>query len=58
MSRPPGWMPSSTELVLLALHELMKGKATIIISHDLNLIRQRRQDHRDRPGPDRAGGHA
>ena len=30
----------STELVLLALHELMKGKATIIISHDLNLIRR------------------
>jgi ABC-type multidrug transport system fused ATPase/permease subunit/thiamine kinase-like enzyme len=30
----------STELVQLALRELMKGKATIIISHDLNLIRQ------------------
>jgi ABC-type multidrug transport system fused ATPase/permease subunit/thiamine kinase-like enzyme len=30
----------STELVLLALRELMRGKATLIISHDLNLIRQ------------------
>jgi ABC-type multidrug transport system fused ATPase/permease subunit len=30
----------SADLVLLALRELMKGKATIIISHDLNLIRQ------------------
>jgi ABC-type multidrug transport system fused ATPase/permease subunit len=30
----------STELVLLALRELIKGKATLIISHDLNLIRQ------------------
>jgi ABC-type multidrug transport system fused ATPase/permease subunit len=30
----------STDLVLLALHELMRGKATLIISHDLNLIRQ------------------
>ncbi len=30
----------STELVQLALRSLMKGKATIIISHDLNLIRQ------------------
>jgi len=30
----------SSELVLLALRELMRGKATIIISHDLNLIRQ------------------
>jgi ABC-type multidrug transport system fused ATPase/permease subunit len=29
----------STELVLLALRTLMKGKATVIISHDLNLIR-------------------
>jgi ABC-type multidrug transport system fused ATPase/permease subunit/thiamine kinase-like enzyme len=29
----------STELVLLALRSLMKGKATVIISHDLNLIR-------------------
>jgi len=29
----------STELVLLALRTLMKGKATLIISHDLNLIR-------------------
>jgi ABC-type multidrug transport system fused ATPase/permease subunit len=29
----------STELVLQALRQLMKGKATIIISHDLNLIR-------------------
>ncbi|MBK9714890.1 MAG: ATP-binding cassette domain-containing protein [Kouleothrix sp.] len=30
----------STDLVLLALRSLMRGKATIIISHDLNLIRQ------------------
>src|SRR5699024_3404627 len=30
----------STELVLLALRQLMKGKSTVIISHDLNLIRQ------------------
>ncbi len=30
----------STELVLLALRTLMKGKATVIISHDLNLIRR------------------
>ncbi len=30
----------STDLVRLALRELMRGKATIIISHDLNLIRQ------------------
>jgi ABC-type multidrug transport system fused ATPase/permease subunit/thiamine kinase-like enzyme len=29
----------STDLVLLALRSLMKGKATVIISHDLNLIR-------------------
>jgi energy-coupling factor transporter ATP-binding protein EcfA2/thiamine kinase-like enzyme len=29
----------STDLVLLALRSLMKGKTTIIISHDLNLIR-------------------
>ena len=29
----------SSDLVLLALRTLMKGKATIIISHDLNLIR-------------------
>ncbi|HEU5015824.1 MAG TPA: ATP-binding cassette domain-containing protein [Roseiflexaceae bacterium] len=29
----------STDLVLAALRELMRGKATIIISHDLNLIR-------------------
>ena len=29
----------STELVLLALRTLMRGKATVIISHDLNLIR-------------------
>ncbi len=29
----------STELVLLALRSLMKGKSTVIISHDLNLIR-------------------
>jgi ABC-type multidrug transport system fused ATPase/permease subunit len=29
----------SADLVLLALRTLMKGKATIIISHDLNLIR-------------------
>ncbi len=29
----------STDLVLLALRTLMKGKATVIISHDLNLIR-------------------
>ncbi len=29
----------STDLVLLALRTLMKGKTTIIISHDLNLIR-------------------
>gem|GEM_PF-4025 len=29
----------STELVLLALRSLMRGKATLIISHDLNLIR-------------------
>jgi ABC-type transport system involved in Fe-S cluster assembly fused permease/ATPase subunit/thiamine kinase-like enzyme len=29
----------STDLVLLALRSLMKGKSTIIISHDLNLIR-------------------
>ena len=29
----------STDLVLLALRSLMSGKATIIISHDLNLIR-------------------
>jgi ABC-type multidrug transport system fused ATPase/permease subunit len=29
----------STDLVLAALRVLMKGKATIIISHDLNLIR-------------------
>lgn len=30
----------SSDLVLLALRELMRGKATVIISHDLNLIRQ------------------
>ena len=30
----------STELVQLALRSLMRGKATVIISHDLNLIRQ------------------
>ena len=30
----------STDLVLSALRTLMKGKTTIIISHDLNLIRQ------------------
>jgi ABC-type multidrug transport system fused ATPase/permease subunit/thiamine kinase-like enzyme len=30
----------STDLVLLALRSLMRGKATLIISHDLNLIRQ------------------
>ncbi|MFN8568920.1 MAG: ABC transporter ATP-binding protein [Kouleothrix sp.] len=30
----------STELVQLALKSLMRGKATVIISHDLNLIRQ------------------
>jgi ABC-type multidrug transport system fused ATPase/permease subunit/thiamine kinase-like enzyme len=30
----------STDLVRLALRELMRGKATVIISHDLNLIRQ------------------
>lgn len=30
----------SAELVLLALRSLMKGKTTIIISHDLKLIRQ------------------
>jgi ABC-type multidrug transport system fused ATPase/permease subunit len=30
---------SSTELVLNALRKLMKGKTTIIISHELNLIR-------------------
>src|SRR6266508_3859715 len=29
----------STDLVLLALRSLMKGKSTIIVSHDLNLIR-------------------
>jgi ABC-type multidrug transport system fused ATPase/permease subunit len=29
----------STDLVLTALRTLMKGKATIIVSHDLNLIR-------------------
>ena len=29
----------STELVLHALHKLMKGKTTFIISHELNLIR-------------------
>lgn len=29
----------STELVLLALRTLMKGRSTLIISHDLNLIR-------------------
>ncbi|HET7080854.1 MAG TPA: ATP-binding cassette domain-containing protein, partial [Chloroflexia bacterium] len=29
----------STDLVLLALRTLMKGKTTLIISHDLNLIR-------------------
>jgi ABC-type multidrug transport system fused ATPase/permease subunit len=29
----------STELVLQALRKLMKGKTTIIISHELNLIR-------------------
>jgi ABC-type multidrug transport system fused ATPase/permease subunit len=30
----------STDLVRLALRTLMKGKTTLIISHDLNLIRQ------------------
>jgi ABC-type multidrug transport system fused ATPase/permease subunit len=29
----------STQLVMHALHKLMKGKTTIIISHELNLIR-------------------
>lgn len=29
----------STDLVLLALRTLMKGKSTLIVSHDLNLIR-------------------
>jgi ABC-type multidrug transport system fused ATPase/permease subunit len=29
----------STDLVLQALRKLMKGKTTIIISHELNLIR-------------------
>ena len=30
----------STDLVLQALRKLMKGKTTIIISHELNLIRE------------------
>ena len=48
----------SSELVLLALHELMKGKATIIISHDLNLIRQADKIIAITGRPDRAGRHA
>lgn len=38
-----GLDPESSELVLLALRLLMRGKTTIIISHDFKLVRQANQ---------------